>query len=433
MCRVLGMCLQIFKQTESPNPLIGPKALSLHKIVRLLVLTCFVVGLAGPRMALAQSFEDLVARLEMYPSLTALEYQAQASEERGVAATALPDPVVSLGINNFPLLEPSFTDFLPTHKAVGVRQDFPNRSGRQASAGEQRALAAQTALTREAQRAQLEAGLISLLHRKATVNGQRRLAQERNAKYDELANVVKAEIDAGRPAVYRLAEIEAERTDVTRTLIDLDRADAEISAQLIDLIGIDTQIAPPELTPKDWSGKAKDFHLVRIADAAIRVAEYGIDRAEAGWRPNWGAQVTYQQRESGRNFAGTDWVSAGLTFTVPLWAESSQTPKLRAARAEYASAEMRFQAAAKRAAAQYQIQDAAWKAARDNISALRSNIAAIEDEIESQRSTFESGAGDYAPIIDAEIAILKLLSDIAGEEARMATAIASLNALQVSP
>ena len=427
------MCLQIFKQTEYAEPVIGLKALSLLKMVRILVLTCFVVGLISPQLTLALSFEELIVRLDTHPSLIALQYQAEASEERVTAATALPDPVVSLGINNFPLFEPSFTDFLPTNRAIGVRQDFPNRAGRQASSGEQRALAAQSMLTREAQRAQLRATLISLLHRKATVRRQRTLAEERNRRYDELVNVVKAEIDAGRPAVYRLAEIEAERTEVTRILIDLDRVDAEIAAQMIDLVGIDTQVAPPDVTPKAWSGKAIDFHLVRIADAAIKAAAFGINRAEAGWRPSWGAQVTYQQRESGRNFAGNDWVSAGLTFTMPLWAGRSQAPKLRAARAEYASAEMRFQAAAKRAAAQYQIQDAAWKAARDNIAALRVNIAAIEDGIEAQRSTFESGADDYTQIIDGEITILKLLSDIAAEKTRMVTAIASLNALQVSP
>lgn len=76
--------------------------------------------------ASAQSFEDLETRLADHPSLTALTYAADAHRERSLAATALPDPVVSVGINNFPVFDPSFTAFLPTNKAVGISQAFPS-------------------------------------------------------------------------------------------------------------------------------------------------------------------------------------------------------------------------------------------------------------------------------------------------------------------
>ena len=116
------------------------------------LLACALPGslaFAQPTEGLA--FEELEARLSDHPSLTALTYQAEASRERGTAATALPDPVVSVGVNNFPIFDPSFSDFLPTNKAVGVRQDFPNRTGRQARAGEARAMAEQTDRIRAAQ------------------------------------------------------------------------------------------------------------------------------------------------------------------------------------------------------------------------------------------------------------------------------------------
>lgn len=61
--------------------------------------------------ALAQSLEDLEARLLDHPSLNALTYDAEAWRERSTAATALPDPVVSVGINNFPIFDPSFSEF----------------------------------------------------------------------------------------------------------------------------------------------------------------------------------------------------------------------------------------------------------------------------------------------------------------------------------
>jgi len=390
-------------------------------------------GLARAQSENAPTFEVLETRLAEHPSLAALSYQADASRERSHAATALPDPVISVGINNFPIFDPSFSDFLPTNKAIGVRQAFPNRAGRQARSSEARAQAEQTERIRIAQLATLRGALIALLYEKQRIDRQRDLAHQRDEKYDELTGVVEAEIDAGRPAVFRLAEIEAERAGVARLLVDLDRQEAEIAARLIDLIGLDPATPPPPIAPMDWSGDAEAFYAVQVAEAGIRLAGFSVDGAKAAWQPNWGAQLTYQQRKSGSNFAGDDWVSGMVTFSVPLWAERSQEPRLRAARAERASAEMRYQAAARSAAARYAAERAAWKAAEANISVLTRNIAAVEDKIAAQLTLYESGVGDYTPIIDGELAILKLRADIATEEARRAAAIARMNALLVTP
>lgn len=241
--------------------------------------------------ALAQSLEDLEARLLDHPSLNALTYDAEAWRERSTAATALPDPVVSVGINNFPIFDPSFSEFLPTNKAVGIRQDFPNRAGREARAGEARMSAEQTDRIRSAQFATLRGELIALLYEQERIETQRQLAATQNEKYDELGGVVEAEIDAGRPVVYRLAEIEAERARVSSLLVDLDRQDAELGARLIDFVGYVPATPAPSVDPQDWSGDAIAFHAVRVAEAGIRVADHSVDGAKAAWRPNWGGAI----------------------------------------------------------------------------------------------------------------------------------------------
>ena len=402
-----------------------------HSIFRVFC-AALAVSLLGAA-ASAQSFDALETRLADHPSLVALTYQADANRERSVAATALPDPVVSLGVNNFPVFDPSFSSYLPTNKALGISQSFPSRAGRQARSEEAGAMAEQMDRVRAAQRATLRAELIALLHDKTRIARQRDLARLRGDKYDELTKVIEAEIDAGRPAVFRLAEVDIERADVARVLVDLQRDEAGIDARLIDLVGIVPETAAPEIAPIDWSGKAPDFHAVRVAESAIEIANSSVDGAEAAWKPNWGAQLTYQQRESGAMFAGDDWVSGMVTFTVPLWSERSQAPRLRAAKADRASAEMRYQASARSAAARYAAEAASWTAAKETITVLSGNISAVEDAIASQLSLYESGAGSYAPIVDGEISILKLRADIAAEEARMAAAAARMNALLVQP
>jgi cobalt-zinc-cadmium efflux system outer membrane protein len=382
--------------------------------------------------AQAQSFPELEYALRNHPSLQVMTYQADASRERATAATALPDPIISAGINNFPIFDPSFSDFLPTNKAVGIQQKFPSQAGRDARAGEALARANQTREMQEQRYAALRGELIALLHEKQRIDVQRDLAEERSAKYDELTQVAESEIDAGRPALFRLAEIEGERAELARTLVELEGQVAQIDARLIDLLGNVPAIEPPPLAPLDWSGDAMAFHATRVADAAITVRDRGIDEAKAAWKPEWGAQLTYQQRESGVNFAGDDWVSGMVTVTVPLWANKSQEPRLRAAKAERAAAHANYMAAARTAAAQYSTYRSMRQTAQANVAVLSQKITAIEDEMAAQLTVYESGVGDYAPIIDGEIAILKLRSDIAAEQARLATATARMNALLVT-
>ena len=377
----------------------------------------------------AQSFSDLEYVLRDHPGLQAMAYQAEASDERASAATALPDPVISAGINNFPVFDPSFSDFLPTNKSVGIQQRFPSLAGRNARAGEAFARANETREMRAQRYAALRGELIALLYEKERASVQRSLAEARRAKYDQLTQVAESEIDAGRPALFRLAEIEGERAEVDRTLIELDGEVAQIDARLIDLLGAVPDTPPPPLAPADWSGDAMAFHAARVADAGIAVRDHGIDEAKAAWKPEWGAQLTYQQRETGANFAGDDWVSGMVSVTVPFWASRNQEPRLRAAKAERAAARANYSAAARTASAQYSTYRSMRLTAEQSVAILTQKIGAIEDEISSQNTIYESGVGDYSPMIDGEIAILKLRSDIAGEQARVAAATARMNAL----
>jgi len=239
----------------------------------------------------AQSFPDLEYALRDHPSLQVMAYQAEANDERASAATALPDPVISAGVNNFPIFDPSFSDFLPTNKSIGIQQKFPSLAGRNARAGEAFARANETREMRAQRYAALRGELIALLHEKQRTSVQRGLAEERRAKYNELTQVAELQIDAGRPALFRLAEIEGERAEVDRTLVDLNGQVAQIDARLIDMLGAVPDTPPPTLAPIDWSGDAMAFHAARVADAGAAVRDRGIEEAKASWKPEWGAHI----------------------------------------------------------------------------------------------------------------------------------------------
>lgn len=406
---------------------------------KLLIVVCAAIfGAANPAAAQVPDFDELEARLTLHPSLEQLRLDADAVREDATAAQALPDPVVSLGVNNVPIADPAFDRFLPTNRAIGIRQAIPNGGVRQARADGALGQAAARDIDTAYQFARLRAALIEALLEQQRLNAEIEFARARDDKYDELQGVISSEIDAGRPVVFRLAEVDVERAEVERAIVNLEGELAAVRARLVDLVGSAPETLPPLQTLTLWSGDAHAFHIVRLADAGITVADAGVEEARSEFGPDWGLNLTYQQREAGNGamgstFDGDDWFSAQVTFTIPLWAPQRQEPSLRAARYRKAAAEQGFHVAARRAEAEWRTLNAQRLAAEASIAVLEDKLRALDDQIASSLTTYESGVGDYSPILDGEIAQLSFRAQIARENARRDIAIARANSLLVTP
>jgi outer membrane protein TolC len=401
----------------------------------------FSALLAGPLLlasAHGQSFDDLEARLRDHPALQSLEWETEAVGAEGRAALGLPDPVISLGINNLPVEDPAFDRFLPTNKAIGVRQEIPNMKGRRAGAAMSDGEAARLRWMADQRFAALRARLITALAERRRVAEQQDVLDAQAEALDALTETVQADLAAGRAVAFRLAQIDVQRVDLDRRGADLSAEMAAIEAALIDLVGDVPQSNLRPIEPRQWSGEASAFHAVRLADAGIDIAEAGTMRAEAAYRPNWGLGLTYQQREEGRGlpgeaFAGDDWVSAQVTFTVPLWQRNNQDPKLRAAKAREAAARSDLATAARTAQAAWRRLDAARAAAEESVRLLDAKIAGLAEQARAARSDYEAGYGAYSSVIDAELAALELRSQRAAERARVIALTAEANSLLVTP
>lgn len=383
----------------------------------------------------AQSFTEVEARLDDYPTMAAIRLEASAQRGRARAAGALPDPVLSVGINNLPIVDPGFDRFLPTNKAIGARQSIPDGLTRRARTAEGLARASATDVRLAAERARLRAELIGLLaERSAVVERSKTLAAQDTA-YGDLEDVVGAELSGGRAVAFRLGEVDAERASVSQRIAALGGERARIDAQLTDLVGaVPEDTAPPDVRIRPWSGAAQAFYDVMLAARGINLAEASVDIARGAYRPDWSVGLTYQQRDRSAEgatvpFPGDDWVSAQVTLTVPLYASRSQAPRLRAARSDKAAAEARLQAAARTSRARYETFVARAAAAHDGAAALERRIDALTDRIEASRRNYEAGYGDYSSVLDGEIARLGLTADLANERARKTAAAAAANAL----
>ncbi|NUQ20998.1 MAG: TolC family protein, partial [Gemmatimonadaceae bacterium] len=102
------------------------------RLTRLLLLAAFALGVvrhAGaqrPTVSPAPSgLDSLVAlALRTSPALRAARSRVDAASARVAPAGARPDPMFMAGIQNFPLSDPGFGDFM-TMKMIGVSQTIP--------------------------------------------------------------------------------------------------------------------------------------------------------------------------------------------------------------------------------------------------------------------------------------------------------------------
>ena len=214
------------------------------------ILACSLGLALGAPPLFGQSFQELEARLRDHPALEAIRLQTLAYREEAIAAEAWPDPVVSLGVNNFPLFDPSFRAFLPTHKALGVIQQIPNRPERAARSEQARRSAARNDAVEALTLAGMRAELIVALVERRRVAEQAALLRRQDALYGELEQIVQGEIAAGRPALFRLAEIDLQRAEVERSLADLAGEREEADARIASLAGGPLgDVPPPPLQP----------------------------------------------------------------------------------------------------------------------------------------------------------------------------------------
>lgn len=407
-----------------------------------LVAALSAVTAIGAPASWAQSenatFEQLEAKLADHPSLAALRAESEAREELSVAERALPDPVFSFGVGSIPIGNPGFQREPDANKAFGAAQEIPNFGVRRARSARERAEAAAIDGMAGYRLAQLKGDLIAALAEKQRIKKQMGYAEAQLQKYRQLQEILRGEIEAGRPVYYRLSEIDVEQVDAERRIVGLKTELASTDAALVGLVGEAPDMAPPETHAAPWDGGARSLQATRIADAGVAFAAAGVKEGKAAFGPNFGVSFTYMQRENGIDaggmpFAGDDWFAAGVTVSVPLWAPVSQSPRLRAARARQSGAELSYQATYREARERVTSLMAEHGAAERNIVLFDQKAKALDQTIAALRRNYEAGAGDYAQVLDAEIAKLTLLSELAGEKATSIAHAAHINSELTAP
>jgi outer membrane protein TolC len=303
--------------------------------MRLIVLAPLLAAIPIAALAEPMTFDAAIRRAAASaPSLQASAAGVDASRSASVAAGQLPDPTLTVGVDNFPVSGPpafSFTRDSMTMGRIGVEQEFTNPAKRRAQRGRSEANidVAEADLAVETQNVRLATALawIDLYYAK------RRLAQLDllNDSLNDLQATVTARLASGSARPSQALEPEQLRAAVADRRAELQAEVTKAQARLARLTG-DPQadaVGDPPLLEVD--GPALRAHVaglprLQMLDAQVNAADADVALAQADKRPDWRVGTSYGRRDP----AYGDMVSVTFSIDLPLFGKRRQDPLIAA-------------------------------------------------------------------------------------------------------
>ena len=307
------------------------------------------LGLALPSIALAApaalTLDQAIDRATTHaPMLDARRAGVSAAEQEAARAGALPDPMLTVGIDNLPVTGgdafDTTADFM-TMKKIGLRQDIPSRAKREArrslatrqiDEAQARSQAERLSVRRAAAEAWID--LWAAQHELDTLQllrGQAVLA-ENLAKARVAGGASVGDALATEAAVLELDNrIEAARATKAGAQTGLARwvgdADAEVSGSSPDFDAL-------PIPEADLLAAVDRVGALLPVTAQVETAATAVDLARAEKRPDWSVGAAYGQRGGGRS----DMLMLEVGIGLPLFARNRQDRGVAAREADYQAA-----------------------------------------------------------------------------------------------
>ncbi|MCG2634106.1 MAG: TolC family protein [Gammaproteobacteria bacterium] len=385
-----------------------------------LALLCPLQGYAAdPTLPLTLAEVEQLA-LESEPGQRALIEQSRSMEARAVAAGALPDPQLRLGVANFPIESGGFTTEGMTQLVFGLRQQIPGGGRLKART---QGLQAQALALDESAEARGRQSL--LLARQAWFElwywqQAAALVKETQPQVAHLAEITRSLYRVGRKNQQDLlhAELQLERLD--DRLAQIDDGARQTRANLAWWIGVEAAARRlPDALPQ-WPALPDEDLLVQglaqhpelaAAEAQIAARKAEVDEAEARYHPDWAVDLNYGLR-NGSLPSGeprSDFLSLMLSFDLPLFPARRQDQRLQSAASEARSAGFNRQALQRRLSSELERELQAWRTLDRRIDHYDKRILGLaDDQAEAALAAYQSEAGDFAEVLRTTVGQMEI-------------------------
>jgi len=391
-------------------------------------------------LTIAEAEDLAVAREPGHESLLA---QAEAMQEHALAAGQLPDPMMRVGLANYPISGGSFSTEGMTQAQLGFRQAFPAGDTRALSTAKFSSLAIQMGENAELRsRDVLTAVRNSWLDLYYWERVHQRLVESRPF-FTDLATITRSLYAVGRKTQQDLLRAELELSRLDDRLIEVERQRSTARAALGEWIG--RQATRPvanklpgwsQVPPLESMQEILPEHpLLRAADAGIEAREAGVGLARQRSKPAWALDVGYSYREgflpSGQ--PRSDFVSVAVTVGLPFFSKKSVDSTLSAALHERSAAELSREKMLRSLSSKLAAQYARWEELSQRVALYDGRILAqARENAEASMLAYQSDKGDFADVMRAYVDDLNTRIDhvrLKVERAKSYAALANLGGL----
>jgi outer membrane protein TolC len=360
----------------------------------------------APAYALTLDQALLLAEREA-PSLAAQAANRQAARSAAIPAGELPDPRLTLGVQNLPIEGDSAWDLNAERMSmqrIGLMQEVPSRAKRRARV---EMAQAEIALADAQQRIELlDVQQSTTQAWISTLAVEHKLAVFRQlyAENRLFARSVEARLAGGRALAADSVGPRQEAAMLADREDELLREEAQVRAQLRRWIG-NGAAEPLSGGWPHWPVNAGQFRdnlqrhpQLEVFDPLKRRAEAKVHGALAEKQPDWSWGVDYLRRS--REFG--DMLGLSVTFDLPVFSASRQDPAIDAERATLASVDAQREAVLR--LYQLELTDALAEYQRLERTLSRSEqtlIPLAEEKVALAMSDYRAGNGELDGVINA--------------------------------
>lgn len=369
------------------------------------------------------------------PRVAAQQLQIDAVTSAQKAAGSLPDPKLSVGLENFPVSGMdrwSLTRESMTMQRIALMQEVPNRAKREAKVASAQARVDRERAALVLQRLQIRQELSLAWIAAQAVEKREQLLTDLLAENQRLQDSFPARIAGGSAQAGDLLAAQQEALALSDRRDDLQRDRAKARAMLRRWVGSRAdeplQGDPGSLTRSIAQLRAElASHAELEQYPAMRsMARAESHEAQSESRGDWSWEIAYSRRD--RRWG--DMVSLQLTFDLPWQKDRRQTPMIEAKQREMDRLEAEQEDVERRHLQELDDSAAELQALSSQIERLRNaGLRLAQSRAEFALSNYQTAKGDLSAVLSARAQVLETRMRLIDLGAQRDSLVARLNSL----
>lgn len=356
--------------------------------------------------------EDLALLDE--PGHAALLARAEALGEQATVAGQLSDPMMRIGLANYPIESGGFSTEGMTQAQLGFRQSFPSGDSREFGNQKFSALSQAMSTSAVARERDVLTNVRSAWLETYYWQHARDIVTESRPFFADLVTVTLSLYAVGRKTQQDVLRAELELGRLDDRLIEINRRHEQALAALSEWAGSAASRPVASKLPQ-WGvlpaievlqENLMSHPTILSADAKVDASDAGIGLAEEDNKPDWSLDLVYGYREGNlpTGEPRSDFISLSVTTQLPFFGKNRQDRSLAAALKERSASEFEKEMLLRSLTSQLGAAYARWQDLSRRVTLYESQILALSEEhARAALLAYQSDAGDFADVMRGHI------------------------------